>query len=66
MSHPIPEHLEGRLWTHNCLPDSQSDNTDLCAYKSVVTRCRCYGGGCEGVPNPTIWQTHLGIKLHNV
>ena len=56
---PIPENLDGRLWTHNCLPDSQSDNTDLCAYKSGVTRCRGYRGSCEGVPNPTIWQTHL-------
>ena len=56
---PIPKNLEGRLWTHNSLLDSQSDNTGLCAYKSVVTRCRGYRGGCVGVPHSTIWQTNL-------
>ena len=55
----VVENLEGRLWTNNCMPDSQSDITDVCAYKSLVTRCRGYRGGCEVVPNSTIWQPHL-------
>ena len=64
--HPITETLEGRLWTHNFLPESQSDNKDLCIYKSVVTRCRGYTGACVGLPNPIIWQSIYGIKLQKV
>ena len=57
--HPITETLEGRLWTHNFLPESQSDNKDLCVYKFVVTRCRGYTGACVGLPNPVIWQRNF-------
>ena len=56
---PITETLEGRLWTHNFLPESQSDNKDLYVYKSVVTRCRGYTGACVGLANLIIWQRHF-------
>ena len=56
--------MEGRLWTHNCLPDSQSDNT-VWRQDSEVT-----WEAVKVFPIP-LFGKHIcyesnGIKLHNM